>query len=81
MLWTGSQMSTNRTKSGARPCSPWVQEQWSSDINYIKTHEGWLPLSVVIRLFHNCQRKHTSNGMLSPVDFETAQQKPNEAGV
>lgn len=27
------------------------------------------------------KRKHTNNGMLSPVDFETRQQKLNEAGV
>jgi hypothetical protein len=27
------------------------------------------------------KRKHTNNGMLSPVDFEIRQQKLNEAGV
>lgn len=32
-------------------------------------------------MFHNSERKHTNNGMLSPVDFETRQQKLNEAGV
>jgi putative transposase len=26
-------------------------------------------------------RKHTNNGMLSPVDYEMKQQKMNEAGV
>ena len=36
---------------GARPCSPLVQEQWSSDITYIRTHEGFLYLAVVIDLF------------------------------
>jgi transposase InsO family protein len=39
------------TNSGARPYSPLVQEQWSSDITYIRTHEGFLYLAVVIDLF------------------------------
>jgi putative transposase len=34
-----------------------------------------------IELFYNPPRKHTNNGMLSPVDFEIRQQKMNEAGV
>lgn len=34
-----------------------------------------------IEIFYNPKRKHTNNGMLSPVDFETRQQKLNEAGV
>jgi len=34
-----------------------------------------------IELFYNPKRKHTNNGMLSPVDFETRQQKLTEAGV
>lgn len=34
-----------------------------------------------IELFYNPKRKHTNNGMLSPVDFETRQQKLNKAGV
>lgn len=34
-----------------------------------------------IEMFYNPKRKHTNNGMLSPVDFETRQQKMNEAGV
>jgi hypothetical protein len=33
------------------------------------------------RTFGNPKRKHTNNGMLSPVDFEIRQQKLNEAGV
>jgi putative transposase len=44
-------MWMRRTSSGARPCSPLVQEQWSSDITYIRTHEGFLYLAVVIDLF------------------------------
>ncbi len=34
-----------------------------------------------IELFYSPKRKHTNNGMLSPVDFEIRQQKLNEAGV
>uniref|UniRef100_UPI001ABB6811 IS3 family transposase n=1 Tax=Pseudaestuariivita rosea TaxID=2763263 RepID=UPI001ABB6811 len=34
-----------------------------------------------IELFYNPKRKHTKNGMLSPVDFEIRPQKLNQAGV
>ena len=34
-----------------------------------------------IEMFRNPKRKHTNNGMLSPVDFETQPQKLNEPGV
>lgn len=34
-----------------------------------------------IEMFYNPKRKHTNNGMLSPVDFENRQLKLNEAGV
>jgi putative transposase len=34
-----------------------------------------------IELFYNPTRKHTNNGMLSPVDYEIKQRKMNEAGV
>lgn len=34
-----------------------------------------------IEMFYNPNRKHTNNGMLSPVDYETKQRKMNEAGV
>jgi putative transposase len=34
-----------------------------------------------IEMFNNPKRKHTNNGMLSPVDFEARQQKLNQAGV
>ena len=34
-----------------------------------------------IEMFYNPKRKHTNNGILSPVDFETRQQKMNEASV
>jgi putative transposase len=34
-----------------------------------------------IELFYNPKRKHTNNGMLSPVDFEDRQQKLKKAGV
>ena len=38
-------------RSGTRPRSPLVREQRSSDITYIKTHEGWLYLCIVVDLF------------------------------
>ena len=34
-----------------------------------------------IEMFYNPKRKHTNNGMLSPIDFEARQQKLNEASV
>ncbi len=34
-----------------------------------------------VESFYNPNRKHRNDGILSPVDFETRQQKPNEAGV
>ncbi|XHY19241.1 hypothetical protein SuNHUV7_40570 (plasmid) [Pseudoseohaeicola sp. NH-UV-7] len=34
-----------------------------------------------IEMFYNPTRKHTNNGMLSPVDYEMKQQKMSEAGV
>ena len=38
-------------------------------------------VSEYIEMFYNPKRKRTKNGMLSPVDLETGQQKLNEAGV
>jgi len=34
-----------------------------------------------IEIFYNPTRKHTNNGMLSPVDYEIKQRKMNKAGV
>lgn len=34
-----------------------------------------------IEMFYNPTRKHTNNGMMSPVDYEMKQQKMNKAGV
>ena len=34
-----------------------------------------------IEMFYNPTRKHTNNGMLSPVDYEMKQEKMNEASV
>lgn len=34
-----------------------------------------------IEMFYNPNRKHTNNGMLSPVDYEAGQRKLNKAGV
>ena len=49
--WTASSRSMRPIRPGTRPCSPLVRGQWSSDITYVRTHEGWLYLSVVIDLF------------------------------
>ena len=34
-----------------------------------------------IEMFYNPKRKHSNNGMLSPVDFEERQRKLEKAGV
>ncbi|MFK7750929.1 MAG: IS3 family transposase, partial [Sedimentitalea sp.] len=34
-----------------------------------------------IEMFYNPTRKHTNNGMLSPVDYEIKQGKINQASV
>jgi len=34
-----------------------------------------------IELFYNPKRKHTNNGMLSPVDYENRQRKLKKTGV
>lgn len=34
-----------------------------------------------IEMFYNPNRKHTNNGMLSPVDYEIKQQRMNKASV
>ena len=34
-----------------------------------------------IEMFYNSARKHTNNGMLSPVDYEVRELKLNKAGV
>ena len=34
-----------------------------------------------IEMFYNPTRKHTNNGMLSPVDYQIKQQRMNTAGV
>lgn len=34
-----------------------------------------------IEIFYNPKRKHTNNGMLSPIDFEIKQQKLKHEGV
>ena len=49
--WSSSSKFLRVIRSGTRPRSPLVREQWSSDITYIKTHEGWLYLCIVVDLF------------------------------
>ena len=39
------------------------------------------PARFNIEMFYNPKRKHTNNGMLSPVDFEARQQKLKKAGI
>jgi len=34
-----------------------------------------------IKMFYNPTRKHTNNGLLSPIDYEMKQQNMNKAGV
>jgi putative transposase len=34
-----------------------------------------------IEMFYNPTRKHTNNGMLSPVDYEMKQHRMKKAGV
>ena len=48
---------------------------------YRKREEARQDVFDCIEMFYNPKRKHARNGMLSPVDFETQQQKLNEAGV
>jgi putative transposase len=48
---------------------------------YQTRDEGRQDIFEYIEMFYNPKRKHTNNGMLSPVDFETQQQKLNKAGV
>ncbi len=48
---------------------------------YLTREAVWQDVFDHIEMFYNPQRTHTNNGMLSPVDFETRQQKLNEAGV
>lgn len=66
---------------------------WATDITYSKTHERIRRRTYLTReaarqdvfndieMSYNPKRKHTNNGMLSPVHFETRQQKLNEAGA
>jgi putative transposase len=49
--WTARSRWMRQTRSVTRPCPQSVPGQWSSDVTYIKTHKGWLYLSVVIDLF------------------------------
>jgi putative transposase len=48
---------------------------------YQTREEGRQDVFEYIEMFYNPKRKHTNNGMLSPVDFEARQQTLNEAGV
>jgi len=49
--------------------------------NYRTREDARRDIFEYIELFYNPKRKHTNNGMLSPVDFEARQRKLNKAGV
>ena len=48
---------------------------------YRTRDDAWCDIFEYIELFYNPRRKHTNNGMLSPVDFEERQRKLRKAGV
>ena len=48
---------------------------------YVTRDTARQDVSDYIEMFYNPTRKHTNNGMLSPVDYETEQKKMNKAGV
>ncbi len=52
-----------------------------SDLCRMKIKGQFDRLLPKLKLFYNPKRKHTNNGMLSPVDYETRQHKLNQAGV
>jgi len=74
-----------------------VREQWASAVaecffhllkrerirrqTYLTRDAARQDVFDYIEMFYNPTRKHTNNGMLSPVDYEIKQQKMNEAGV
>ena len=47
---------------------------------YPTRDDAWRDVFEFIELFYNPKRKHTNNGMLSPVEYEMKQKKTNEAG-
>ena len=50
-------------------------------LTYLTRDAGRQDVFEYIEMFYNPKRKHTNNGMLSPVDFEAKQQKLNEVSV
>jgi putative transposase len=48
---------------------------------YISRKAARQPVFEYIEMFYNPKRKQANNGMLSPVDFETRQQKLNKVGA
>lgn len=48
---------------------------------YQTREEGRQDICEYIEMFYSAKRKHTNNGMLSPVDFEARQQNLNKADV
>ncbi|MGR3649186.1 MAG: IS3 family transposase, partial [Shimia sp.] len=50
-------------------------------IKYLTREQARSDVFQYIELFYNPKRKHTNNGMLSPVDYENRQRKLKKAGV
>ena len=48
---------------------------------YLKRDAARQDVFDYIEMFYNPTRKHTNNGMMSPVDYEMKQKKMNEEGL
>jgi Integrase core domain len=70
--------------AAARRCARWLDQVFKSAeaLSTMETRDvARQDAFDYIEMFYNPKRKHTKNGVLSPVDFETRQKKLNEAGV
>lgn len=48
---------------------------------YLARDAPWQDVFDYIEMFYNPNRKHTNNGIQSPIDYEIKQRKMSEAGV
>ena len=75
-------MSRPRTEFGTRPCPPLVRGQWSSDITYIRTQQGFAYLAVVIDLYSrrvigwSMQSRQTTDVVLQALLMAVWRRKP-----